>query len=299
MAKLQTIIFDVEHGFCGYLQCPNGYSLMVDCGGRPDFSPAKYLKSNPDYYFPTKHDYYHLTKLLITHPHGDHVEDVENLLNELPPAILTRTYLSDFSPEDIQQRKREKDDENLKIYREKLDQKYTSPVTNFPDWGITKNYFSLTPQEAKQVDKNKILNNTSKVLLVEFAGRKILFTGDLETAGWDALITKNPNNFVEKIKGIDIFVAPHHGHKSAFSQNLFNIMGKPHINIISKESEEKEATDVDSRYSHQDYSRGITFDDNSIRRSLTTRSDGSIFIDIDDNSNLNIRLLDLGSNISL
>jgi len=129
-----------------------------------------------------------------------------------------------------------------------------------------------------------------------------LFTGDLETAGWDALITKNPNNFVEKIKGIDVFVVPHHGHKSAFSQNLFNIMGKPHINIISKESEEKETSDVgsvDSRYSHQDYSQGITFDDNSLRRSLTTRSDGSIFIDIDDSSNLNIRLLDLGSNISL
>ncbi|MCL5073660.1 MAG: MBL fold metallo-hydrolase [Actinobacteria bacterium] len=297
MANLQIIIFDVEHGFCSYLQCPNGYSLIIDCGGTSDFSPVKYLKSHINHYFPIKHDNYFLTKLVVTHCHGDHVEDVENILKESPPAILTRTPLNNFNTDDIQLRKREKDDENLKIYREELDQKYTSPVINYPNWGIVKTYFSLTPDEARIIDKNKVLNNTSRVLLVEFGGRKVLFTGDLETAGWDALINKYSNSFINKVKGLDVFIAPHHGHKSAFSENLFKIIGRPCINIISKDSEEKETSDVDSRYSQEDYSQGITFKDGSLRRCLTTRNDGSIFITIENSGNLNVELRDLGSNI--
>lgn len=137
------------------------------------------------------------------------------------------------------------------------------------------------------------------MLLVEYAGRKILFGGDLETAGWDALIAKNPDNFKEKIKGADVFIAPHHGHRSAFSQNLFNIMGKPCINIISKESEEKDVSDVDGRYAHENYSQGVLFDSTTLRRSLTTRNDGSIFITISDDGQLFLELRDLGSNIEL
>jgi len=296
MGKSQIIIFDVEHGFCSYLRCPNGYSLMIDCGGRPDFSPAKFLKTNSVDFFPVKHNGYHLTKLVVTHPHGDHVEDVDNLMTELPPAILKRTNLNNFANDEISLRKREKDDVNLKIYRQKLDEKYNAAVTNIPNWGFTKTYFSLTPAEARQIDKNKVINNTSHVLLLEVHGRKILFSGDLESPGWDALIKKYGKNFTDKVSGVDIFVTPHHGHRSGFSSSLFEYMGKPYLNIISKESESKDGTDVDGRYSSQDYSRGASLEEGT-RYSLTTRQDGSIFIEIEENGQCSISRIDCGSNI--
>jgi len=287
--SLKTIIFDVEHGFCGYLQCPNGYSLMFDCGAKLDFSPAKYLKSYASYYFPTKRNGRDLTKLVVSHPHGDHVEDVENLMKELPPSMLRRQELKKYAEIDIKQRIREQDDNNLKTYRQKLDEKYTFDVINYPNWGVKITYFSLIPNDARSIAKDRVLNNTSIIMLVEFGGRKIIFTGDMETEGWDLLIKKNQNDFIEKVKGTTVFIAPHHGHKSGFSENLFKIMGRPFINIISKESEAKDANEVDSRYSKEDYSAGIKFDDGMLRRSLTTRKDGSIFMEVDSKGYLSVQ----------
>jgi hypothetical protein len=40
--------------------------------------------------------------------------------------------------------------------------------------------------------------------------------GEMETAGWDALLKKN-ENFKISVKDIDFFVESHHGHLSGFS----------------------------------------------------------------------------------
>ncbi len=59
---------------------------------------------------------------------------------------------------------------------------------------------------------------------------KFLFGGDMETAGWEALL-KQPG-FKEAVKDIDFFIVSHHGHLSGFSEALFAAMGrKPILNI--------------------------------------------------------------------
>lgn len=292
MHTLKLIIFDVEHGFCGYILTPNGYSLMVDCGARPDFSPVDYLLSNSSIYFPRLFQNKQLTKLIVTHPHGDHIQDIQNLHEKLSPAFLYRTELSSYMKEDLDLVLREKQDSNLKLYREKLDEAYIYKPVELPDWGVVKRtYFSLTPDEARLVDPAKVINNTSIVLLLECYGRKILYGGDLETAGWEALIKYNKKNFKEKVAGVDIFMAPHHGHKSGFSKELFDIMGKPLVNIVSKNSEVGE-TDVHSDYSNENFSRGLILN-NQVRRKLTTRNDGSIIIDIYSSGQMNFNTVNL------
>ena len=80
-----------------------------------------------------------------------------------------------------------------------------------------------------------------------------------------------------------MFLAPHHGHKSGFCKDLFEIMGRPHT-ILSKGSEaEKEGTDVSAQYSA--LSSPLNYNtlnkDSRTANILTTRQNGHIFIEID------------------
>jgi len=79
------------------------------------------------------------------------------------------------------------------------------------------------------------------------------------------------------VKEVDVYVAAHHGHKSGFSTDLFNAMGRPPIlNVISVQGRDEH---VDDRYSKPEYAIGIGPDDDK-RRRVTTRWDGSVFIDV-------------------
>ena len=84
-----------------------------------------------------------------------------------------------------------------------------------------------------------------------YNGVKVLFTGDLESAGWEWLIAHD-QDFVQTIKyGVDILIAPHHGHKSGFPKALFDVIGNVKMVIHSKDSEAgKDGTDVATQYSN-------------------------------------------------
>jgi beta-lactamase superfamily II metal-dependent hydrolase len=119
---------------------------------------------------------------------------------------------------------------------------------------------------------------------IKHNGVKILYSGDLETAGWDWLI-KNNESFTSTIsEGVDILIAPHHGHNSGFPSALFEKTGNVKCVIHSKGSESTiEGTDVSNQYSQ--HTDGIAFKNltnKSMYRGkiLTTRSNGNIYIRI-------------------
>ncbi len=86
-----------------------------------------------------------------------------------------------------------------------------------------------------------------------------------------------------KREGVNILIAPHHGHKSGFPKALFDEIGEVDLVIHSKDTEaEKDGTDVSSQYSA--YSRGMYYvplsdtDHKYLGKVLTTRSNGFIII---------------------
>jgi hypothetical protein len=92
--------------------------------------------------------------------------------------------------------------------------------------------------------------------------------------------------------GLNILIAPHHGHKSGFPKSLFDLTGKVNVIIHSKGSEGSiEGTDVASQYTN--YAYGINYkspnNENYRGNVLTTRSNGNIFIDINNYGNANFR----------
>jgi hypothetical protein len=135
------------------------------------------------------------------------------------------------------------------------------------------------PEEAKTIDEAKFINNSSIVTIATFKGtvhqEKFLFGGDMETAGWEALL-KQPR-FKEAVKGVDFYITSHHGHQSGFSEALYAAMGKPILNIVSIHNYDEH---IDDRYSQEAYALGRKFPDDSTRRRMTTRKDGTITISV-------------------
>jgi len=111
---------------------------------------------------------------------------------------------------------------------------------------------------------------------LRYGSFKILFGGDLPDSGWCNLLTNE--EFRSAIKGTTIFKVPHHGRSEGCSDELFKYI-TPKLCIISDKpiDESNKNTVATSWYSAR--TTGIYFG-NELRKVLSTRNDGSIFIDV-------------------
>lgn len=279
----RVIIFNVDHGFCAFVDSPTGETLMIDCGRTESFSPVVYLINN-------ELSGRALTQLIVTHPHDDHIEDIQYVTSKLEPVILQRQV---YDWEEVKET--ESDYENLDHYST-WQAKYYVPASPV-NWGMDIKVFSLTPAEAQALNQENWVNNSGMVVVVTITGtkgrkfsEKFVFGADVETDGFIALL-KN-KNFKAAVAGADFYVASHHGHSSGFSTELYDAMSKPFLNLISVTSGDEH---VDSRYGSEDYASGVDLDGEK-RYSLTTRTDGSIFIDVDDEGKFYVSTVSLEEN---
>ena len=286
---MKIVIFDVDDAACALVVSPNGYGMMIDCGCAAedlDKNPIDIIEQQKEWlsiapYKTRQGNVYPLALLHITHPDDDHVKNVNRVISDIPPYLLRRIYSENFPDA-------EKINEEYKL----LDNKYRGSNSETIDWGFEKDEsFSIPIEDVKRDPQlnTKIRNNSSIIRYLKYGGVSILFSGDLETAGWKWLKDNN-NEFVNTMKsGVNILIAPHHGHKSGFPKSLFDLTGKVDVVIHSKGSEGNiEGTDVASQYTN--YARGVNYktsnnEDNYNGKVLTTRSNGNIFIKIDINGN--------------
>ena len=283
---MKLIVFDVGNAFCSLVSSPNGYGLMVDCGSNEDKeNPVDAIRRYRDWlqlrsYVTRQGVTYPLGLLHITHPDEDHVRNAVRIKKELTPYLMQKTRWEEFP--DGQEIHSE--------YRSLLDNPYRGSNPETVDWGFDINKTFSIPIEVVRNHpnlKDKVRNNSSILRYIACNGVKVLFTGDLESVGWEWLIAHD-HDFVQTIKcGVDILIAPHHGHKSGFPKALFDIIGNVKMVIHSKDSEaDKDGTDVASQYSN--YASGVIYrvinGGKHQGRVVTTRSNGNICIEIKDRS---------------
>lgn len=91
-----------------------------------------------------------------------------------------------------------------------------------------------------------------------------------------SLLLSQNADMLSAVYGVNVLVAPHHGHSSGFSTDLMAAIGKPDIVIASCMSGDE---NVDSRYSDAKYVKGVYFQDGTVKRLLTTRSHGAITVE--------------------
>lgn len=280
---MRLIIFDVGNAACSVISSPTTVGMMIDCGSNSEkTNPVDLYKNfkswlgiNP--FVKSDGTQYELGLLHITHPDDDHIRNAKRIKEELEPYLLRKREFEEFPDGDTIN----------KDYKDYIDKKYRGTNPEKIVWGFDVNKIFQIPMETLKSDEllsKKLRNNSSIIRFIKKNGLSILYSGDLEKAGWEWLIN-NDKDFVDTISsGIDILIAPHHGHKSGFPSALFAITGNVRCVIHSKGSEGNiEGTDVSSQYSNN--SDGVIYTSLNDKfqykgKVLTTRSNGNIYIEI-------------------
>lgn len=268
MNKLELMVFNVGHGLSvALVERPENYVTLVDLGADTGFTPLKHLslklKLKPYVVY-------------ITHPHADHLDDVETALDEnFRPLGL---YYQVYDREDVKKREKKelayKVDDFLKLQKKVPSRKYAGSASLQPWW--------YTPEAAKKAfGEATYVNNSSLFLVYKWRDFKIAIAGDLESDGMAGMIATKEVQLAAN--GTDILIPSHHGHKNGFPTEWVEKMGKPYVSIISVQSRD---LSVDSRYSSPDFARGVTFGGEK-RHALTTRSDGNILVTMSYDVNAN------------
>lgn len=191
-AALNLIVMDVGHGSAILISTPRGQHWMYDAGRMGDqdrsFVPIASVLWHQ-----------HLMRLdgfILSHADADHYNAMAGIAKRFRPKTLwtTEQVLTHSSP-------------NLRRILDGLQQQGTDLCVwgqggRWSDGELSITALHPPPQGVAGND-----NANSLVLAVEFGGRKILLTGDLEGTGTQSLLQDTPQHF-------DIVLAPHHGSLS-------------------------------------------------------------------------------------
>jgi beta-lactamase superfamily II metal-dependent hydrolase len=261
---MHMTVFDVQHGACALVTCDNSHRIMIDCGhnGKDDWRPGNYLKER---------GIAELELLVITNYDEDHVSGLPNLNEKVKVRYLLRN--KSVAPDVLTQLKSEDGmgpgiEELVEMTRTYTGTWDPQTAPSFPrvNWKVFCNNYPTFDDE----------NNLSLVVYLEVAGIRFLFPGDLEKAGWKALLENNAD-FRETVKKIDFLFAAHHGRENGRYEPLFeDYECKPYLVIISDKKHTHQSQETVPYYADQ--VKGFSINGNT-RYVLTTRSDGTMRFD--------------------
>jgi beta-lactamase superfamily II metal-dependent hydrolase len=264
---MDIVIFNVELGQCVFFYPRNNseYAMMVDCGNTPEFEPVDFLTSKD---LLDNNTLYNLT---ITNYDQDHFSGLPYLRSKV--LIKTVSLSKNLTSRDI---KLIKDDitEPIAAIIDLLNT-YTSPVTDYNQpFKKTSFYLNKSDFPDENIDTNKL----SQLVFVEYYGTTICIAGDLTAIAWDKILKKQ--GVTDLLKKTNIFLAPHHGRENGFNKNIFRYC-YPEVIIMSDKKIIHSTQEGQTKlYEQQICGNGIIFD-GSLRKVLTTRSDGHIWIRIE------------------
>ena len=245
------------------------------------FSPLAWLKKNTSV----------IDSLVITHPHGDHIDEILDLQ---PAGFRVRQLWrpSWLTSDEVRQANQAVYEAKVTRYLE-MSQRYSGAIP--PDELVGNPAVSggvTISQYASVACGRSNINNHSGVVIFDYLDIKILIPGDNEVPSWQELLKKP--EFVSAAKTPDVFLASHHGRDSGYCAELFEVIGKPRLCMIS--DGRVQDTDARGRYSY--HARGWIVHSRSgrpsvRRRCVTTRTDGCIDIMVGQNTNSGKNFLEI------
>ena len=269
--SLRIWVHDVGHGQAVHAFMPSDDVVVVDLGRSDSFSPLEWLHMKAS----------RIDSLVITHPHGDHIDEILDLDNKdfdvrqlWRPKWLTENEIRES---------------NQVTYKAKTDcylemsKRYSHPVPYNRKVGnpAVTGGVRITQHASTGCGRSNI-NNHSGVVVFEYLGLKVVIPGDNESPSWRELLENT--DFLEAARNPDVFMASHHGRESGYYAHLFDDthgIGKPRLCVVS--DGRVQDTDAADRYSY--HARGWRVNSRSDnlsdeRSCVTTRADGPIEITI-------------------
>jgi len=275
---LDILIFNVELGQCVFFYPRNNldYAMMVDCGNTQQFNPVDFLITKNFLLYNSSEGKHILNNLTLTNYDHDHFSGLPYLRSKVKinsvdfPRNLTSTEVKKLKPV-LTDALREVAD-IMDVYTVEIAD-YNTPFTKHCYY-LHKSDFPNTA-----IDTNKL----SQLVFVTYNGTRICIPGDLTTPAWEKHLLNNNVHIL--LRGTDILIAPHHGREDGYNEKIFNYC-KPECIILSdtfiKHDTQQGMTQL---YASKVNGNGIFFNDNTQnpRKTLTTRSDGHLWIRIEDN----------------
>lgn len=247
--KTTFFLFDVGHGQSAMLRTEEGW-YVFDVGSSSEFSPIKWMAK--DRYFGlveviTSISEFKFNKVTISHFHGDHLTDWYGLKKYLGRKITAYPYDRQLLL-DCMASNHEKTwpalVDILGFYKglpEGINEEKVNLFTRIRE-------IAMPLEMVKEIsaDATASVNNASIVSRIDISDHSILLCGDVMKEGWDVVINHSQYGIFWKeiISNVDVLVAPHHGHSSAFSESLFKY-AKPKVVLISAA---KNDSNIDPRY---------------------------------------------------
>lgn len=265
--RMLVQIFDVEHGSCAVIGSPDRRRMaMLDAGHNSD------SKWTPSKFFTDGLERKHLDYLFTLNFDQDHIGDMVGVTNNLSVGVLVRNPSA--TPSQLRRIKEESGSltNAAERYLSVIDT-YTAPVQvpfNAGMAGVTcTTFYNPYPRFSDT-------NNLSLVVFVNYGDFKILFPGDLERAGWLALL-KDPA-FCAELVGTCVLVASHHGRENGYCKEIFQYF-TPYAVIMSDKEVVHETQEMTKVYHGHCRPEGIPVGAANVRRRvLTTRKDGDILL---------------------
>lgn len=249
-------IFDVEHGACALLTCDNDTRIMIDCGhnGSSGWFPGSHLK---------RYGVDHLEMLVVTNYDEDHVSGIENLRSSVSIGFLLRNR--SVTADTLKKLKSEDGmGPGIDNLCEMIGAYSGTAEPPFFQGLVLKTFRNIYPTFDDE-------NNLSLVVKFECNGIGVLFTGDLEKAGWLKLL--EDSSFANELKSVQVLIASHHGRESGCCEDAMELMSQLYFVVISDKGYEHETQETLGFYRR--FARGGEFRGKK-RQVLTTRNDGMI-----------------------
>lgn len=222
---LRVSVLSVGHGLSVLVETPSGRTLLYDVGMMGNARRATDIVQQTLWH----RGHSRLDGIVLSHADTDHVNGVAGLIRTLPIGrLFVSPQFVDWSQPEVRQ--------VLDAARHcRVPVKLTwhdDPLLLGDD--IRCRVLHPTANEMLSPD-----NANSIVLLIEFAGRRILLTGDLERDGLSRVLHSPPQR-------CDVLLSPHHGSLGANTTDLAR-WARPHWLIVSADRRANLAT-LQSRF---------------------------------------------------
>jgi beta-lactamase superfamily II metal-dependent hydrolase len=278
-------IHDVDHGGCVLITGPTGDRLMLDCGQsltRPWFPSITYSGQS-------------ISTLMLLNLDEDHVEDLAGVWGTCRIGALASNPTVTASALAAMK------DQGMRRGVQTAHDIFAAVGAGFlGNWAHDLGGVRWHAFWNRYLWDFTDTNNLSLAVFVSFGNFTILFGGDLETAGWKRLLAMP--DFRRRLHEVNVFVASHHGRENGQCEELFQLC-RPELIIFSDGPKEYDTQETVAWYSYRaigipDYTQARNYFAPPRRKVMTTRSDGTIQINVDTSGRFTVyREKDLAANI--
>lgn len=214
---LRYTILSVGHGLATVIELPTGETILYDSG---TFGNGRRAERTVEQYLWSRR-ITQIDAVIVSHADHDHFSGLFGLLERFPVGtmIITQPFL-DFQQRSVQDLCEAASEYKIPLHIVSAGDEIASSERN----GIDAVRMKVLHPESEFHSMHD--NANSIVLTIEYAGRRLLLTGDLEKDGLDALLSQSAEVF-------DVAMAPHHGSKYSNPQAVVDWSSARHVLVSS------------------------------------------------------------------